>query len=132
MNLYDKFSTRQAIEPEEAEIVVREDAPAELRSAFVQIAYDGLSPAQPTANPGYYETSSTGPWRPKEVHRDAQILGDLLWTLAAERLVGEAADTRVEPSRPLSYAMMSLRRAAHSESVGVDEGTSANEDDRVK
>jgi len=47
MNLYDKFSTRQAIEPEETEIVVRDDAPAELRGAFVQIAYEaGLSPTQ--------------------------------------------------------------------------------------
>ena len=47
MNLSDKFSTRHAIEPEEAEIIIREDAPAELRSAFVQIAYEaGLSPTK--------------------------------------------------------------------------------------
>ena len=43
----DRFSTRHGFEPDEAEITVREDAPPELRSAFVQIAYEsGLSPTQ--------------------------------------------------------------------------------------
>ena len=47
MNPNDSFSTRYGVEPEEAEIRVREEAPAELRAAFVHIAYDsGLSPTQ--------------------------------------------------------------------------------------
>ena len=47
MNPSDRFSARHGVESEEAEITVREDAPAGLRAAFVQIAYEsGLSPTQ--------------------------------------------------------------------------------------
>lgn len=45
MNPSDRFSARHGVEPEEAQITVREDAPSELRGAFVQIAYEsGLLP----------------------------------------------------------------------------------------
>ena len=47
VNSNERFSARHGIEPDEAEITVREDAPAEFRGAFVQIAYEsGLSPTQ--------------------------------------------------------------------------------------
>lgn len=47
MNPQDRFSARYGIEPEDAEITVREDAPPELRAAFVDIAYEsGLLPTQ--------------------------------------------------------------------------------------